>query len=641
MRIIMQLHRKIREQKRLLEEMSEAVQTANYAKARFVANMSHEMRTPLNAIIGLSSLNPASEGNMEANRINLEKINNAGISLLGMVNDILSITEMEAGNFELHPAEYELPELINDVAAHNVLLIGDKPVMFVMDLAGTLPSHLYGDKLRVKQILNILLSNAIKYTIKGSVELCIGFDKPDSPGSDFIWLTVRVKDSGSGIKSEDMENLFTAYTGANNSGFGLSFLKRLVAMMDGTINAESEYGKGSIFTARFRQKLAAEDTIGNEVADSLKKFRYSERKRNLGSRMTRPKMSYARILLVDDIQVNLDVAKGMLKPYGIQIDCVNNGQAAIDAIRSRKTVYKAVFMDYMMPGMDGMEAARIIREEIGTDYARTIPIIALTANTNIGNEEMFLGKGFQAFLTKPLDMESLDSVLHKYVRDIKLEKIIAENPAYMDIRSGKERREDTERRDGTDRRTFGKKIPGIDLKKGVERFGGDVESFIQVLRSYVQNTPLLLDQIRNVTMENLDDYIIAVHGIKGSSRSICANLAGTKAEVLEKKARDGDFESVVSRNAAFIETVEKLIDDMDKWLALNAPDSDKPKKDKPDNRVISKLLSACRNYDMDGVDEAMEEIEEYDYNSDGELVAWLRKNVDKMNFSVIIDKLSE
>ena len=622
-------------------------QKANNAKSSFLANMSHEMRTPLNAIIGLSELTlDASELNEEAN-LNLEKIYNSGMTLLSTVNDILDISKIEAGKLELVLVEYDIPSLINDAITQSIMRIGEKPIQFRMDIDENLPTRLYGDDLRIKQILNNLLSNAFKYTKEGTVKLDISCEREE----ESILLIIRVSDTGIGIRSENLVNLFTDYTQVDTAsnrriegtGLGLPITKRVVEMMGGSINVESEYGKGSVFTASVRQKFVSDAVIGAEVVKNLENFRYSDNKRRKESHISRIKLPYARVLVVDDVTTNLDVAKGMMKPYGMQIDCATSGQEAINAIREEKIKYNAVFMDHMMPEMDGIEATRIIRKEIGTEYAQTIPIIALTANAIVGNEEMFLNNGFQAFLSKPIEIARLDTVIREWIRNKDLEKSLAQisedEQMVSDRRKGNDRRK-FGRKTETSRLTSGKKVNGLDLDKGIERFDGDEESYLQVLHSYAANTQPLLEELKEVTKENLTYYAIIVHGIKSSSQGICADRVGSMAEALEKAAKEGNYNFVSANNGDFIKTAEKLIETINDMLQQMILDNPKPKKDKPDNIVLSKILAASKTYNMDEVDAAMTDIENWEYESGSELVAWLRKNVDQMNFKQIREKLS-
>jgi CheY-like chemotaxis protein len=299
-----------------------------------------------------------------------------------------------------------------------MIRIEDKPITFKLDISENMPRTLYGDDLRVKQVLNNLLSNAFKYTKAGIVTLSVDCERDGG----IVWTNFRVTDTGIGIREEDIGKLFADYhqvdAKANRriegTGLGLSIAKRFVELMDGEISVESEHGKGTAFNVRIKQEFVNGETIGKENVESLRSFRYSDRKKH--KKLARADLSYARALVVDDFPTNLDVAAGMLRKYKMQVDCVTNGQASIDLISAGTPVYDAVFMDHMMPEMDGIEAAKAIGA-LGTEYAKGVPIIALTANAVAGNEQMFLENGFNAFLPKPFNVMSLDSVIQKWVRD--------------------------------------------------------------------------------------------------------------------------------------------------------------------------------------------------------------------------------
>jgi signal transduction histidine kinase/CheY-like chemotaxis protein len=635
----------------IVQAREEAI-ASTVAKSDFLANMSHEMRTPLNAIIGLSDLTLDSGDVGGVAEENLEKIYSSGVTLLSLINDILDISKIESGKFELIPVEYDTPSLINDTVTLNIVRIGSRPITFHLDVDKTLPSKLVGDELRIKQIFNNLLSNAFKYTQEGSVEWSI-FCEQASDG-DNMWLVSRIKDSGIGIRPEDMEKLFSEYnqvdTKSNRkiegTGLGLSICKSMVEMMGGWITVESEYGKGSAFTVRIRQGKAGGVPIGPEVAENLRNFHYSEVKRDRSAKLVRTRIPYARVLIVDDVATNLDVARGMMKPYGMQIDCVTSGQAAVDLIREAKPTYNAIFMDHMMPVMDGIEAVRIIREEIGTEYAKNIPIIALTANAIAGNEDMFLSKGFQAFLSKPVDIMRMDFVINHYVRDKEREKKLEENarnglPNNPDLRSGNDKKNDLEKRSLLDRKDVSDilRVAGLNIKKGLERFGGDEETYFGVLGSYALNTPSLLDQLRDCTPENLPNYAIVAHGVKSSSRSIGADHVGTLAEAFELAAKADDFSFVSANNDDFIKTIQVLIDALSKMLQDIADENPKPKKSEPDAETLAALLEACKSFDIDEVDKAMKELESHEYESGGDLVEWIRSQINVMGFKKIAERL--
>jgi signal transduction histidine kinase/CheY-like chemotaxis protein len=637
--------RLIKVQNRHLVQLHQIARNASEAKSNFLANMSHEMRTPMNAIVGFSELMLGAENMSGEARANLEKIHSASMTLLSLINDILDLSKIESGDFKIIPVNYDTPSLINDTTTLNAIRIRDKPVTFSLEIDETFPGRLRGDDLRVKQICNNLLSNAFKYTKEGSVVWRIACERA---GND-MWLTLTVTDTGIGIRPEDMAKLFTNYsrldTGRNRrlegTGLGLALTKRLAELMDGTVAVESEYGKGSSFTVRLRQGFVADEPIGQKVADSLKNFHFSEAKRDHHASFVRCRLPYARVLIVDDVQTNLDVAQGMMKPYGMQIDCVLSGEAAIEAIREEKTRYNAVFMDHMMPRMDGIEATRIIREEIGTEYAKAVPIIALTANAIVGNEDMFLNEGFQAFLTKPIDVMRLDGVLRQWVRDKEMESKLLDSPeaqSLWDQRNRGERRGAADRRNSADRRSD--TIEGVDLKQGLERFDGDEETLLHVLASWATHTAPLLETLRACSREALPDYAIAVHGVKGSSRGICAEALGMMAENLEHAARRGDYAFVSEHNEIFVKKLETTISALKQFLESQNAKRQKPQKDKPDVILLDKLREACTNYDMDGVDEAMEELESCSYASGGELTEWLRECVDRMEFQKIRERLA-
>ncbi|MCL2127950.1 MAG: histidine kinase, partial [Treponema sp.] len=223
----------------------------------------------------------------------------------------------------------------------------------------------------------------------------------------------------------------------------------------------------------------------------------------------------------------------------------------------------------------------------------------------------------------------------------KWEKVNVEGQELLDSRTGKPRRAVSGRRSGMDRRAFGRSIPGIDLERGLERFNGDHKSFIKVLRSYAVNTRALLEKNKDVREENLHEYAIAVHGIKSSSRSICADFIGAEAEALEKAANAGNFPFVAAGNPEFIEAVNELIDSLENALDRMEEENSKPVKDRPDAELLGRLIDACQAYDIDAIDKIMDEIESFEYEADGGLAAWLRENVDLMNLTQIVDRLSE
>jgi len=412
-------------------ELLIAAKKASEAKSAFLASMSHEMRTNLNAIIGLTELELENTiGLRKTTELNLEKVHSAGVAMLGAANDILDISKIESGRMELVPVEYNLPKLINDAITLNIVRIGRKPIQFVLDIEEDLPVLLYGDELRVKQMFNNLLSNAIKYTNSGFITLSIRCEEDENSNGQLTWLTCEVTDTGIGIKQEDIKKLFIDYSqidrksnrNIEGTGLGLAITRKLAEKMGGYVGVESQHGKGSTFFFHIRQGFVSKDTIGSSTAEKLRANEYACENRAANTKINRSYIPYARVLVADDMAGNLEVVRGMMKPYGITVDCVSSGREAVDAVRSENHKYNAIFMDYMMPEMNGLEAAQIIRNEIGTEYARKVPIIAFTADAADGTAEMFLQNGFQGCITKPINMKELNSVIETFVRDKEYEE---------------------------------------------------------------------------------------------------------------------------------------------------------------------------------------------------------------------------
>jgi PAS domain S-box-containing protein len=610
----------------LAKQRAEAEMT-NRAKSAFLANMSHEIRTPMNAILGITEILMQSETLPTAIEEGLTRIHSSCNMLLGIINDILDFSKIEAGKLDIQPAEYDVASLINDSTQLNMMRIGDKNIEFELQIDENIPAKLIGDGLRIKQILSNLLSNAFKYTETGKVILSANSEE----NANGTTLILSVRDTGYGMTKKQVEKLFEEYTRFNQNsgrtiegaGLGLSITRYLVHLMKGEIHVDSKPGAGSQFTVRMPHGAVDSAVLGKEVAENLQQFRMNTKKR---LQIIREPMPYGKVLIVDDVEANLYVAEGLMKPYKLQIESVASGHAAIDKIKAGKE-YDIVFMDHMMPGINGMETTKRLR-----DSGYSAPIVALTANAVSGQADIFLQNGFDAFISKPIDVHQLHSIIHKYVRDKYPLEAEAAEKSWTKTKAGACGKALTLLLD--------KKISGLNVLKGLERYHNDEKMYLKIMHSYVASVHSMLESIKTVNEDRIGDYEIIVHGIKGVSFDIFAEELGKSAKALENAAKEGDFKYIALNNRPFIENAEKLITELAAVLSQIDADNPKPQKDKPDDEILSKLLAACKNYDMDGADNAMAEIEEYQYTSDGGLAVLLRDCVNVMDFQQIIDKLS-
>jgi len=388
----------------------------NNEKSRFLAKMSHEIRTPITAVLGIAEIQLQNPNMPSVTEEAFAKIFDTGNLLLGIVNEILDLSKIEAGKMEIFDGEYQVESLISDAIQLHLATLSSRNLEFQMEIDEQLPTTLIGDALRIKQIMNNILSNAFKYTTSGSIKLSLQ-SEPDSNGG--IILIISIADTGLGMTQEQIEALSTDYTRFHEqqtnyepgTGLGMSIVYNLAQMMDANIDVESAVGIGTKVVARIPQKVATPNVFGKELARNLENFGTAGRTVASKFKFVPKPMPHAKVLVVDDIQVNLHVACGLLAFYDLQVETCSSGSDAIEKVANGNK-YDIIFMDQMMPDMDGTEAMLAIR-----NMGYNAPIIAFTANAIIGQAEEFLKNGFDGFLSKPIITSHLDAILTRYIKD--------------------------------------------------------------------------------------------------------------------------------------------------------------------------------------------------------------------------------
>ena len=557
---------------------------ANLAKSTFLSTISHELRTPLNAILGITDI-LMYKGTLPAEVNNsLGIIHSSGDLLLGIINDILDLSKIDAGKLELTNNMYELASLISDTLQLNLMYIGSKAIELKVCVDENLPSHLIGDQLRIKQILNNLLSNAIKYTNAGTVKLIIG--AASGHNADNPVLSIVVSDTGQGMTKEQLDILFEKYTRFNQilnrniagTGLGMPITQNLIQLMGGEISVKSKPGKGSVFTLRLPQASCGTDCIGKETAEMLKQFRVFNRRRLKRIQINREPMPYGKVLIVDDVESNIYVANGLMAPYELNIDSVNSGKEAIDLIKAGY-VYDIIFMDFMMPDLDGIETTRLIR-----DLGYTNPIVALTANVFSDQENAYYRNWFDSFITKPIDIRQLNMVLNKLVRDKHPQEAaeIAKHRAECRVNIG-----DT-------------------MKKITEADPVLTEVFLIDARKFLAAMNDLLKQDLTPDSEELRLFTVHIHGMKSALSNIGKMSLSAAALRLESLSREGNAKAVNIEAPVFLADLRDFISEI---TLTQTRASEMPDEEKEDSSFLSEQLkiiySACDEYDDLLIEEAL------------------------------------
>ncbi|MDC7293385.1 response regulator [Butyrivibrio sp. DSM 10294] len=586
----------IRRQYDEIKHARDEAQRANSAKTRFLANISHEIRTPINTILGMDEMimreDPANvpKGYFLAMMNYALDIKNASDALLGLINDLLDISKIESGKMHLVEQEYDVSDLLRSIVSMIRVKSTEKELTFDVVVDETVPTRLYGDAGKIKQIVINLLTNAVKYTEKGGLVLSVSMPERQD---DIIKIRYSVKDTGIGVKAEDKEKLFTAYerldeqknSAIQGTGLGLDISRRFAELMGGTLVCESVYGEGSDFILTIEQKIVDRTPIGFFV----------EHDESVASGPYVPQFIApdADVLVVDDTPMNLTVIKGLLKATKIFVTTAESGEECLEKMKT--TRFNVVLLDHMMPGMDGVETVAKIRE---TD--KDIPVYALTANASVG-EEFYRSKGFTGYLAKPIDSLALEKTIMKH-----LPEEIMYKPTMEDAVAEPETMpEDLD---------WIREIPEISVDEGIKNSGG-ISSYIYSLKLFLDtidgNAKVISDAYEN---DDIRLYTIKVHALKSSARIIgalefsafCASLedAGNKKD---KEYIDMNTEDLLRRYLEFKGKLSKL-------SAAQEPDNADDKEDIPPEELAdaySALKDVVPQMDYDAVEFILNHLKEY------------------------------
>jgi len=518
-----------------LETAAKEANDANEAKSNFLAKMSHEIRTPMNAILGIAEIQLRDENLSADTEEAIKKIYESGDVLLNIINDILDLSKIEAGKLELVPVKYDIPSLINDTMQLNRLRYDSKPIDLIINVDENTPHYLLGDELRIKQVLNNILSNAFKYTDEGTVALTVSHEAISDNNED-VTIIFCISDSGQGMTKDQLNNLFDEYTRFNaeanretvGTGLGMSITKHLLNLMNGEISVKSEPNKGSEFIVRVPQRRFGGDICGKEITEKLRSFNFRSTTLTNKTQFLREYMPYGSVLVVDDVESNIYVTKGMLYPYGIKVDTATSGFEAIKKIQEGN-IYDIVFMDHMMPKMDGIETTKKMRE---MGYTHTI--VALTANAIIGRAEMFLKNGFDGFISKPIDSRELNLMLNELIRNKKSPEIV--EAARNEIKHHNKNNDNQK--------------PLIDNEL-LTAAAHDIENAIAILEE-------IMPEI-NINSGDIELYTTTVHGMKSTLANVGEIKLSHTALRLEHAGNSGEITLISSETPEFINTLRSYL----------------------------------------------------------------------------------
>ena len=556
-----------------LKAAAEAAEVANLSKSAFLANMSHEIRTPMNVILGVTEILMQDEKLSKTAYDELITIYNSGDMLLSIINDILDLSKIEAGKLEMVNAGYDIASLVHDTVVLNMMRSGSKPIEFNLSVDERLPAALVGDELRIKQILGNLLSNAFKYTAKGNVDLSFSID--DTEDKNQLNLIITVSDTGQGMTEDEVNALFDEYSRfvkkssryTEGTGLGMSITRNLVRLMNGKISVESEPDHGSVFTVCLPQGKTGAKAIGSDLARSLQDFRMSGVRQIKKLSIIYEPMPYGTILVVDDVESNLFVARGLMVPYDLTIETVTSGYLAIDKIEAGN-VYDIIFMDHMMPRLDGIETTEILR-----NMGYTAPIVALSANAVVGQADTFLTNGFDDFIPKPVDVRQLNTILKKYVRDKQSPEVI-----------------EAVRRQYNERSIF-----AADYTQYTPLSTQLVEFFLKDTINAINQLQTIKSKHGNYDNEDIKLFTTTVHAMKNALANVGEAKLSAYVEEMEQAGWNNETDTIHEETPSIITKLQAIVEKFKPIESFNE-DEAKPEYDYLKTQ-ISAFRDACEKFD--------------------------------------------